>query len=76
MSDDIQQFIVFSIFCSLHNFVFVFVGGRKEDIYFDKITCSIRKLCYGLNMEFIDPVGTISLIVKKKKLMSITDLNI
>jgi len=29
--------------------------GRKEHVYFDKITSRIAKLCYGLNMEYIDP---------------------
>ncbi|CAG8466534.1 15513_t:CDS:10 [Cetraspora pellucida] len=29
--------------------------GRKERVYFDKITSRISKLCYGLNMEFVDP---------------------
>lgn len=28
--------------------------GRKEQVYFDKITSRIIKLCYGLNMEYID----------------------
>ncbi|CAD6997831.1 ribonucleoside-diphosphate reductase large subunit isoform X1 [Ceratitis capitata] len=31
--------------------------GRKEDIHFDKITSRVQKLCYGLNMEFVDPVA-------------------
>ncbi|KAH7639383.1 Ribonucleoside-diphosphate reductase large subunit [Dermatophagoides farinae] len=36
--------------------MFVFKrDGRKESIMFDKITSRIRKLCYGLNMDFIDP---------------------
>ncbi|XP_022908057.2 ribonucleoside-diphosphate reductase large subunit [Onthophagus taurus] len=30
--------------------------GRKEQVYFDKITSRIQKLCYGLNMDFVDPV--------------------
>ncbi|XP_068241914.1 ribonucleoside-diphosphate reductase large subunit [Palaemon carinicauda] len=29
--------------------------GRQEPVMFDKITSRIQKLCYGLNMEFIDP---------------------
>lgn len=29
--------------------------GRKERVAFDKVTARISKLCYGLNMEFIDP---------------------
>lgn len=31
-------------------------GGRKEPVSFDKITARIRKLCYGLNDEYVDPV--------------------
>ncbi|XP_067010097.1 ribonucleoside-diphosphate reductase large subunit [Anabrus simplex] len=30
-------------------------GGRKEEVHFDKITSRIQKLCYGLNMDFVDP---------------------
>lgn len=29
--------------------------GRKEKVMFDKITSRISKLCYGLNMDFVDP---------------------
>ncbi|XP_049764078.1 ribonucleoside-diphosphate reductase large subunit [Schistocerca nitens] len=29
--------------------------GRKEEVHFDKITSRIQKLCYGLNMDFVDP---------------------
>ncbi|XP_076368066.1 ribonucleoside diphosphate reductase large subunit [Tachypleus tridentatus] len=29
--------------------------GRKEKVMFDKITSRIQKLCYGLNMDFVDP---------------------
>jgi ribonucleoside-diphosphate reductase subunit M1 len=32
-------------------------NGRREDVMFDKITSRIRKLCYGLNDEYIDPVA-------------------
>ena len=31
-------------------------GGRQEDVHFDKITSRIQKLCYGLNLDFVDPV--------------------
>ncbi|XP_055305625.1 ribonucleoside-diphosphate reductase large subunit-like [Sitodiplosis mosellana] len=31
--------------------------GRKEEVHFDKITSRIQKLCYGLNMDFVDPVS-------------------
>ncbi|KAF7287903.1 ribonucleoside-diphosphate reductase large subunit-like [Rhynchophorus ferrugineus] len=30
-------------------------SGKQEDVHFDKITSRIQKLCYGLNMDFIDP---------------------
>jgi len=30
--------------------------GRREEVQFDKITWRIRKLCYGLNPDFVDPV--------------------
>ncbi|KAK2586983.1 hypothetical protein KPH14_010956 [Odynerus spinipes] len=29
--------------------------GRREEVYFDKITYRIQKLCYGLNMDYVDP---------------------
>ncbi|XP_015523006.1 ribonucleoside-diphosphate reductase large subunit isoform X1 [Neodiprion lecontei] len=29
--------------------------GRREDVHYDKITSRIQKLCYGLNMDFVDP---------------------
>lgn len=35
--------------------------GRKEEVHFDKITSRIQKLCYGLNMDFVDPVSTFEL---------------
>lgn len=31
--------------------------GRKEDVRFDKITARIKKLCSGLDMNFVDPVA-------------------
>ena len=31
--------------------------GRREFVHFDKITSRIQKLCYGLDMDFIDPVA-------------------
>ncbi|KAK5644202.1 hypothetical protein RI129_008047 [Pyrocoelia pectoralis] len=31
--------------------------GREEEVHFDKITSRIQKLCYGLNMDFVDPVS-------------------
>ncbi|XP_031627678.1 ribonucleoside-diphosphate reductase large subunit-like [Contarinia nasturtii] len=32
-------------------------GGRKEEVHFDKITSRIQKLCYGLDMDYVDPVS-------------------
>ncbi|KAI9286542.1 Rrm1 protein [Umbelopsis sp. AD052] len=31
--------------------------GRRERVAFDKITARINKLCYGLDMNFVDPVA-------------------
>ncbi|GFY47027.1 ribonucleoside-diphosphate reductase large subunit [Trichonephila inaurata madagascariensis] len=31
--------------------------GRRENVMFDKITSRIQKLCYGLNMDYIDPAA-------------------
>lgn len=31
--------------------------GTQEPVQFDKITTRINKLCYGLNMDFIDPAA-------------------
>lgn len=33
------------------------LGGAKEEVHFDKITSRIQKLCYGLDMEYVDPVS-------------------
>ncbi|KAI9573683.1 ribonucleotide reductase [Boletus coccyginus] len=30
--------------------------GRKETVQFDKITARINKLCYGLDMDYVDPI--------------------
>ncbi|TAF74665.1 MAG: ribonucleoside-diphosphate reductase subunit alpha [Bacteroidetes bacterium] len=30
--------------------------GRKESVKFDKITARIERLCYGLDMNFVDPI--------------------
>lgn len=32
-------------------------GGQKEEVHFDEITTRIQKLCYGLSMDFVDPVS-------------------
>jgi len=31
--------------------------GRKEFVHFDKISSRIQKLCYGLDMDYIDPAA-------------------
>lgn len=31
-------------------------NGRRESVQFDKITARIKKLCYGLNTDFVDSV--------------------
>ncbi|KAF9923811.1 Ribonucleoside-diphosphate reductase large subunit [Linnemannia zychae] len=36
--------------------MFVLKRGRKEPVAFDKITSRLLKLCYGLDMNFVDPV--------------------
>lgn len=30
--------------------------GRKEAVKFDKVTARVSKLCYGLDMNFVDPI--------------------
>lgn len=30
--------------------------GRREKVKFDKITARIKKLCYGLDPDYVDPV--------------------
>lgn len=30
--------------------------GKKEAVSFDKITARVKKLCYGLNQNFVDPI--------------------
>lgn len=34
-----------------------YADGRKEEVHLDKITSRIQKFCYGLNMDFVDPVS-------------------
>jgi ribonucleoside-diphosphate reductase alpha subunit len=31
-------------------------SGKKENVSFDKITARIKKLCYGLNQDYVDPI--------------------
>lgn len=30
--------------------------GRKQEIKFDKVTARIQKLCYGLDLNYVDPI--------------------
>lgn len=38
-------------------------NGRRETVMFDKITSRISKLCYGLDMNFIDPISITQKVV-------------
>ena len=31
-------------------------NGERQEVHFDKITSRIKKLCYGLNADYVDPV--------------------
>jgi len=31
-------------------------SGKKENVSFDKITARVKKLCYGLNQRYVDPI--------------------
>jgi len=31
-------------------------SGKKESVSFDKITARVKKLCYGLNQKYVDPI--------------------
>uniref|UniRef100_A0AC35TFR4 Ribonucleoside-diphosphate reductase n=1 Tax=Rhabditophanes sp. KR3021 TaxID=114890 RepID=A0AC35TFR4_9BILA len=39
--------------------------GRKEMAHFDKITVRIKKLCYNLNMEYVDPIQITLSVIKR-----------
>lgn len=48
-----------SLFRLFYNFQHAFdVDQRTEEVHLDKITSRIQKLCYGLNMDFVDPVSS------------------
>lgn len=51
------NFIPVALKLILIEFFGYFADGRKEEVHFDKITSRIQKLCYGLNMDFVDPVS-------------------
>ncbi|XP_008551377.1 ribonucleoside-diphosphate reductase large subunit [Microplitis demolitor] len=38
-------------------------NGEKEEVHFDKITTRIEKLCYGLNMDYVDPPAITSKVI-------------
>ena len=40
----------------MHIILYCDVDGRHQEVHFDKITFRISKLCYGLSMDFVDPV--------------------
>ncbi|CCV00682.1 unnamed protein product [Malassezia sympodialis ATCC 42132] len=37
-------------------FVYKRADGRKEEVRFDKVTARVAKLCYGLDMNYVDPI--------------------
>nr|CAH7757153.1 unnamed protein product [Callosobruchus chinensis] len=37
--------------------------GRKEEVLLDKITSRIKKLCYGLDMDYVEPVSIMLKVV-------------
>jgi len=43
-------------------------SGKQEDVSFDKITARVKKLCYGLNQDYIDPIE-----IAKKVIQGIYD---
>jgi len=38
--------------------------GRKEAVRFDKITARIEKLCYGFNVELVDPIDVAKKVIE------------
>lgn len=39
-------------------------SGKKEPVYFDKITARIHKLCYGLARKYVDPVEIAKVVIQ------------
>ncbi len=39
-------------------------SGRKESVSFDKITARVKKLCYGLNSDYIEPIEIAKKVVQ------------
>ena len=40
-------------------------SGEKEEVRFDKITERIKKLCYGLDPKFIDPIEIAKKVIER-----------
>ena len=47
--------------------IFFVADGLKEEVHFDKITSRIQKLCYGLDMDYVDPVSYLCMIVCEER---------
>jgi len=43
-------------------------SGKREDVSFDKITARVKKLCYGLNQTYVDPIE-----ISKKVILGLFD---
>ncbi|MEO1714127.1 MAG: ribonucleotide reductase N-terminal alpha domain-containing protein, partial [Bacteroidota bacterium] len=43
-------------------------SGKRESVSFDKITARIKKLCYGLNQTYVDPIE-----IAKKVILGLYD---
>lgn len=41
----------------LEFFFKIILDGRHENVFLDKIVSRINKLCYNLNMDYVDPVS-------------------
>jgi len=39
-------------------------NGKRQDVIFDKITARIKKLCYGLNTEFVDYIAITKSVIQ------------
>lgn len=39
-------------------------NGKREEVSFDKITARVKKLCYGLNQQFVDPIAIAKKVIQ------------
>ena len=39
-------------------------SGRPQDVSFDKITARIKKLCYGLDENFVDHINVTKKVIQ------------